>query len=332
MNVWLGSSIVTPLSSQWRFVRSRSSRSARASCQRSLTPWVSSPGACTRPTRWPMPASTPTTSVRYSSPWALSGRDAAQGRPEQVAAEGVDARGDLVDRPLVGRRVALLDDAHDLAVAAGDDAAVAGRVVDDARQQRRRAAVGDVGGDELVERLRQQQRACRRARRRRSSRRRGRRRGTPSCRWRRRRRCRAASACSTNTTFAHAGARSWTFFVTCSAPWPTTSAVRAGCSRSRAAMTCITIARPHIMCSGLGRVERIRVPSPAARTIAETLIGRTSDGVGVRRCSSLRGEESNPYSLNQNQASYRLNDPGTGSDLTVSRRSRHRPVACPALR
>ena len=25
---------------------------------------------------------------------------------------------------------------------------------------------------------------------------------------------------------------------------------------------------------------------------------------------SLRGEESNPYSLNQNQASYRLNDPG----------------------
>jgi hypothetical protein len=26
----------------------------------------------------------------------------------------------------------------------------------------------------------------------------------------------------------------------------------------------------------------------------------------------LRGEESNPYSLNQNQASYRLNDPGNG--------------------
>ena len=26
--------------------------------------------------------------------------------------------------------------------------------------------------------------------------------------------------------------------------------------------------------------------------------------------SELRGEESNPYSLNQNQASYRLNDPG----------------------
>jgi hypothetical protein len=79
--------------------------------------------------------------------------------------------------------------------------------------------------------------------------------------------------CSTNTTFAHAGARSCTFFVTCSAPWPTTSAVRPGRSRSSASITWTTIARPQIMCSGLGRVERMRVPSPAARTIAETLIG-----------------------------------------------------------
>ena len=85
------------------------------------------------------------------------GGDAAQGRSEQVPPEGVDARGDLGDGPLVGRCVALLDDAQDLAVATGDDPAVAGRVLDDARQQRRRAAVGDVGGDQLVERLRQQQ-------------------------------------------------------------------------------------------------------------------------------------------------------------------------------
>ena len=35
-------------------------------------------------------------------------------------------------------------------------------------------------------------------------------------------------------------------------------------------MTCITIARPQIMCSGFGRADRIRVPSPAASTIAET--------------------------------------------------------------
>ena len=44
-NVWRGSSMVTPLSSQSRLVRLRSSRSASASCQRSLTPCVSSAGA-----------------------------------------------------------------------------------------------------------------------------------------------------------------------------------------------------------------------------------------------------------------------------------------------
>ena len=43
-------------------------------------------------------------------------------------------------------------------------------------------------------------------------------------------------------------------------------------SSRRAWMTCITIARPQIMCSGLGRAERIRVPSPAASTIAETVM------------------------------------------------------------
>jgi len=35
----------------------------------------------------------------------------------------------------------------------------------------------------------------------------------------------------------------------------------------------MTIALPQIMWSGLGRVDRIRVPSPAASTIAETAMG-----------------------------------------------------------
>ena len=81
-------------------------------------------------------------------------------------------------------------------------------------------------------------------------------------------------------------------------------------------MTWSTIARPQMRCSGFGRAERMRVPSPAARMIAETLTAVTA---GVRgtggssdAVSSLRGEESNPYSLNQNQVSYRLNDPGNG--------------------
>ena len=62
--VWRGSSIVTPLSSQNRLVRARSSRSASASCQRSLTPCVSPSGACTQPMRCPIAPSTDTTSVR----------------------------------------------------------------------------------------------------------------------------------------------------------------------------------------------------------------------------------------------------------------------------
>ena len=91
-------------------------------------------------------------------------------------------------------------------------------------------------------------------------------------------------------------------------------------------MTCITIARPQIMCSGLGRVERIRVPSPAARTIAETRHAELTafvDRWEVRWTSgsSLRGEESNPYSLNQNQVSYRLNDPGRSRSHRIAARS-----------
>ena len=112
MNVWRGSSIVTPLSSQWRFVRARSSRSARASCQRSLTPWVSSAGACD-----------PADAVAHAAEHAddvgevelalgVVGRQVAQRRAEQVAPEGVDARADLVLVELVGAGVALLDDAQ----------------------------------------------------------------------------------------------------------------------------------------------------------------------------------------------------------------------------
>ena len=40
----------------------------------------------------------------------------------------------------------------------------------------------------------------------------------------------------------------------------------------RAWITCITIGRPQIRWSGFGRVERIREPSPAASTIAETVM------------------------------------------------------------
>ncbi len=125
------------------------------------------------------------------------------------------------------------------------------------------------------------------------------------------------SNCSTNEMFAHGGASLEIFAVTCSAPCPTTTAVVDGRSRCSASITWRTIARPQIMCSGLGRSERIRVPSPAASTIAETLTplglplrGRRFEALAVL----LRGEESNPYSRDQNPLSYRLNDPGPCGD------------------
>src|SRR5581483_4545755 len=56
-------------------------------------------------------------------------REPAQRRREHAAAEAVDRRVPLGDGALVGRGVALFDHAHDVAVLAADDAAVAGGVV-----------------------------------------------------------------------------------------------------------------------------------------------------------------------------------------------------------
>ena len=56
---------------------------------------------------------------------------------------------------------------------------------------------------------------------------------------------------------------------------------------ARAWMTCITIGRPQIRCSGLGRADRIREPSPAASTIAETVM-RPSMLVACRVVGAVR--------------------------------------------
>ncbi|MFT6292109.1 MAG: hypothetical protein ACJAR2_002723 [Ilumatobacter sp.] len=48
------------------------------------------------------------------------------------------------------------------------------------------------------------------------------------------------------------------------------------------------MARPQIMCSGLGREDRIRVPSPAANTIAETLIVKHATRNEPKRTVDLR--------------------------------------------
>src|SRR5262245_8413742 len=134
------------------------------------------------------------------------------------------------------------------------------------------------------------------------------------------------SDCSAKATFAHAGDISWTHFVTCSAPWPTTTTVRTGCSFSRAWMTWRTIGRPQMRCRGLGRSDRIRVPAPAARRIAETLITVSFPDQGYRRNLALvpgRGFE--PLYAAPKTAVLPLNDPGRslaggagGSALTVA--------------
>ena len=111
MNVWRGSSIVTPFSSQWRLVRLRSSRSARASCQRSLTPWVSSSRRLHASRSGAPCRRAPDHVGEVVLALGVVGRQVAQRRAEQVAPERVDARADLADRQLVGAGVALLDDA-----------------------------------------------------------------------------------------------------------------------------------------------------------------------------------------------------------------------------
>ena len=99
----------------------RSSRSARASCQRSLTPWVSSAGAWTHPIRWPIAAEHADHVGQVELALGVVRRQVPQRRAEQVPAEGVDARRDLVHGELVGAGVALLDDAQRPAVGAADD-------------------------------------------------------------------------------------------------------------------------------------------------------------------------------------------------------------------
>lgn len=67
-----GSTTVVPAFIAAMTIRSRSARPAAASWTRSLTPAASTGSATTlAATGLPSPTSSPTTSVRYSSPWAF---------------------------------------------------------------------------------------------------------------------------------------------------------------------------------------------------------------------------------------------------------------------
>ena len=281
IHVVAGSTIVTPARIQPRLTRSRSRARAAASCARSLMPRISSASAATTAATG-RPAATwrPSTSVRYSSPWALSVVRRPSASRQRGDVEGVDAAVDLAHRALRLVGVLLLDDRDDVAGAGvAQHAAVAGGVVEHrgedgrARARARRGcrpgsarvspvSSGRVAGDH-------EQRAAAPS-------------TTPA----------AASpssatriawpvpfCCSCTTTTA-SGAISARCAATCSRPWPTTTTRWSGCREDAAAITCPTSERPPTSCSTLGVAETMRVPTPAARTT-------TADGRRLTRASLL---------------------------------------------
>ena len=132
-----------------------SSARSVASWTRSLTPSVCIASSVTcAPTRLPSLRAIARTSVRYSSPCALSVVSRLQAVAQRGRVEDVDAGVDLVDLPLLRRRVLVLDDPGDRAVRARDDPPVAGRVRHPRGQHRDRVAVLVVLGDQLAQRLR----------------------------------------------------------------------------------------------------------------------------------------------------------------------------------
>ena len=193
----------------------------------------------------------------------------AQRRRQQAAAEAEDARVDLVDLELVGGGVAVLDDAGDAVVLAhAHDAAVAGGVVEPGGEDGARGAGVAVLGHQLGDRAGPAAAACRRgarARRMSSSRSSSGRPVRPTARASPVPRC---TCCSTNSRRSPA-LSSVSFLVTRSAPWPTTTTARSISGAGSASSTYSTIARPQSRCSGFGRADRIREPSPAASTTAD---------------------------------------------------------------
>ena len=80
------------------------------------------------------------------------------------------------------------------------------------------------------------------------------------------------TVCSMNSTGIESGSCGASAPRTASAPRPTTTMTRSSGSADSESTTCSNIGLPHSVCSTFGVRERMRVPSPAASTIAE--IGR----------------------------------------------------------
>ena len=199
------------------------------------------------------------------------GGDPPQRRAEQVAPEAVDGGVDLLDGPLLRGGVGLLDHPGDEAVLVADQPSVARRLAHVGGEDGGAVAPGLVEGDQAGEGLAAAAAACRPGRSGRSRCRRGRRRRRRSCRPSPRRPCPAGPAAPRRRRAGSAGSRPGPAWVTRCAPWPTTTTVRSMSRPSRACRTCTTIGRPQMTWRGFGRSDRMRVPWPAAKTIAEML-------------------------------------------------------------
>ena len=140
-------------------IRSRSAAAAAASSTRVLTPSVSSgSGATCTTTRCPPPTRSRTASVRYSSPWALTGWSRSSAGQSRSALEDVDRRVRLADRELLRRRVGRLDDRLEIAVAVANDAAVAADVGGHEREDGRARSPATMGLEQGPEQLAREQR------------------------------------------------------------------------------------------------------------------------------------------------------------------------------
>ena len=171
----------------------------------------------------------------------------------------------------------MLDHAGHRVVAPAHHPAVAGRVVEHRGQQRGRVVVGPVGADQRGQGARAQQRRVA-----------GQHHdvavvagvlvGQPGeGHGHGVARCRAARPARRTRWPGRAGACSTRVLVTHSARWPTTTTTRSMGSSASASSTWRIMGRPHSRCRGFGRSERIRVPSPAARTTADS--GRRGEPV-----------------------------------------------------
>ena len=100
------------------------------------------------------------------------------------------------------------------------------------------------------------------------------------------------TSCSTKPMRSADDPSSCTFFVTASAPCPTTTTVRLTSRPRSDASTWRSIGRPHRRWRGFGRVERIRVPSPAASTMADSVMVLFYQRAGERTVSNRESSRS----------------------------------------